>query len=185
MHLIPYVEVNGSWTLTDAYTAALFEQMQAEGTAKRVFHGGGVQTPGQFVQWLKSRRVSALLITEDDAAPLMLSWTAGHEDRRCWGNFCVFKSAWGQRTQELFQMTLDYWFGLADDAGRPIFDIILGLTPENNRLAIATAKKCGASFAGAIPNFGTNHWTGQRYGAAISYWERGNYGRSDRCIAGQ
>jgi hypothetical protein len=172
MRVVPYIEINGARTFSDEYIADLFRLMEQEGTAKKVFHAGSVKAPHQFVKWMKDEKINAIVVTDDDGTPLGLAWIGGIEDRRAWYNFNVFKAAWGKRAAEVAIAARDHWLYMKDSRGEYLFDLLLGVTPANNRLALRLAKMCGAKPLPMIPNFGTNFWTGERYGAVISYIER-------------
>lgn len=173
MKIIPYIEVNGIRTMSDAYMAGLFRQMQEEGTAKRVWHSGTIQTEQEFVRWMKNPIIYSMLITDDEGAPLILSWIAGVEEGRGWFNFCVFKKAWGRKkSEEVGRAAAQYWLRMRNSKGEPVFHVLLGITPSTNRLALSFIRACGAKSLGPpVPSFGADYWTGQRYDAVISYIE--------------
>jgi hypothetical protein len=173
MRVIPYIEINGARTFSDGYIANLFRLMEKEGTAKKVFHAGSVKAPEHFIKWMKNDKINAVVVIEDDSnIPLAVAWITGMEDRRAWFNFNIFKAAWGKRSKEVATAARDHWLYMQDSRGEYLFNLLLGLTPENNRLALRMAKMCGAKPLPVIPNFETNFWTGERHGAVFSYIER-------------
>jgi hypothetical protein len=170
--IVPYVEVNGARTMGDDYVRGLYARMVEDGTAKRVFHGGAVKSSDDMVRWMKNPSMCAMLIAEDNE-PLLLSWVTGIEDHRGWFSFCVFKKGWGRKKgQELGKMCADYWMGMKDNQGNPVFRVLMGVTPAHNRLALLWVKTVGAESIGTIPDFATNYWTGERFDAVISYIKR-------------
>jgi hypothetical protein len=171
MRVIPYVEVNGVRSMSDDYLMGMFRLMQKEGTAKRVFHNGGVQSEQQFIKWMKEPGFFSMVIVDDESSPLLLSWVNGIEENRGWYNFCVFKKAWGNISIEVGKASVEYWLSMRDSKGNPVFHVLMGATPTNNRLAIQYIKKCGAQPIGVIPSFGRNYWTGKRWDAMFSYIE--------------
>jgi hypothetical protein len=172
MRIVPYVEINGSRTLSDDYMRGLYRRMVEENTAKIISPSGKVKDEGGFVDWAKNPK-NAIMLIVDGETPLMLSWVTGIEDHRGWFSFCGFKSGWGRKKSiALGQACRDYWLNMQDSNGRHVFDVLVGITPAANRLALIWAKMCGAQTIGTIPCFGTNHYTGKRYDVAISYITR-------------
>lgn len=175
MQAFPYVEINGFRTFSDDYIMALYDQMEKEGTAKRVFYIGSVTNRIDFLKWMKSPNISVLIIVEDmiDKVPLALSWITEAKDGRGWFNFNIFKKAWGPQSLEVMALTKKTWFSfMRPDGKEPIFRVLMGITPANNKLAIRLMQKMGVTFLGLIPDFVTNHWTGTRCGAYLSYITR-------------
>jgi hypothetical protein len=176
MRIIPYVEVNGAWTFTDSYLLEMWDQMVSEGTAKKVFFQGKVTSGKDLIKWCKSPANEVVIgIGDNDQLPLIFTWLNGVEDRRAWFNFNIFKRAWGKDSHKLAVQVGYYYLYMKDQEGNYIFDVLIGLTPSNNRLALQMVKKMGATSIGEIPLLLTNHWTGKRVGGVFSYFLRGDF----------
>lgn len=172
MLLIPYVEINGARTFTDEEIKTFFQMMIDEGTAKKVFHQGSVSTPDQFLQYLKKPSNHTIIIIDENRQPMGISWINGIEDRRAWFSFNVFKPYWGKKSIEILCLAREHWMNMENQTGQQIIKILIGITPSNNRLAIRMMQKCGATSLPEIPDFMTNHWTGERHGGVLSYFRR-------------
>ena len=172
MQIIPYIEIDGTWTFTDTEIKSYFYYMQQEKTAKKVFHGGAVKDSSQFLTYLKSPANHTIIIINEERQPIMLAWLNGVEDKRAWFSFNVFKNFWGKKSIEAICLARDYWMNMQDNRGQFIFNVLMGVTPSNNRLALRMMKLCGATSLEEIPDFMTNFWTGERVGGIFSYFGR-------------
>lgn len=170
--LVPYTQINGAWTFSDDYAAELWRKMVEEKTAKKVFYTGRVHDTETFINFIKSPGNNVNVIMDEQFTPLLLSWLNMVEDRHGLFNFNCYRIAWGrENTVRLMLKCADYWFSMKDSNGDYLFEVLYGVTPENNRLALSCMKNCGTVSLPAIPNFVSNAYTKKRMGVVISYME--------------
>ena len=146
--LIPYAEEN----IPDSVFHWFWNQMVEERLDKVVFYAGGVKNPYDFIVLMKYNVLPTFVINSD-SKPVALAWLSDFGNRKAFAHFCVLKRAWG-KSKEIGLKVLEFWLNELD------LNVVLGMTPTRNRMAIAFIKKLGMKVLGDIP-------------MAISY--RGNY----------
>jgi len=162
--IIPYVNLNGSMTLADSTVKQCWDKMINDGTAKVVFPDG-INNAEEFLSFMKSPFIlPQLIFYKNEVAGF--TWLSEVCKNSAVGNFCFFKPFWGYGIpEELGQLVLDYWFAFPGKDG-PLFDVIVGKTPEGNRKAIQYIQKIGFTILGAIP------YLSRGRGMVISYKTR-------------
>ena len=146
--LVPYVEINGQRTISDAAVRALWEQMVYEGTAHIVFNET-VKTSDDFLRLFKSPNVFPVLAGINGIA-MGAAWLTDVGPNSAVGHFCMFKSSWGFYSYDVGEEILKYWFSLKKD-NKPMLDVIIGRTPADNRKALKYIERLGFQLLGTIP----------------------------------
>ncbi len=166
IELVPYVKLNGEWTVPDNVMAAIYYQMKIDGTLDTVFYDGKVNSPEELVSLMKDP-INLPVVTLVDKKISGIYWLSGVSNNYAFGHFCAFKNAWGKYTKEIAQRVLDYWFSFPSKDGF-LFDVIIGMIPEFNERAIRYAEDIGFSRVGAIPKMAN-----KKYSVVILYRLRG------------
>lgn len=168
MKLIPYVQIDGSWSLPDSVMAAIWQNMVDEGTAKTVFCMGPVNSLPDFMTLMKSSSVMTLWENDD---PVFIGWINNFTQCSAMVHFNCFKKIWGKRTDEALKVSIKYWFSFHND-GAPLFDTLIGMIAADNPLAINLTKRVGAVEVGAIPDYAVNKFSKEKIGLHICYIKR-------------
>ena len=105
MEIIPYAEIDGAWTFKDSFMKSLWDRMEAEGTAKRVFCTGLVTDRDTFVKFMKSPKNVVLTQWEGDEC-VFIGWLNNISQHTAYAHFCCFKSIWGKRSKEALDKAL-------------------------------------------------------------------------------
>lgn len=170
--IIPYVEIDGTRTLSDEILKNIWGLMVVQNLYKKVFYDGGVTDAASFIKWLK--RPTNFVVTQwDGDNPVSVCWLNDTDKNSGKGHFCFFKDYWGQ-SAEYGKEVLRYWFGFEQD-GNPILDVVIGFTPENNRLALRLVNNLGGVSIGTIPYILYDIYHNKKIGAVVSYIERKHY----------
>lgn len=164
MQLLPYVEVNGSWTIPDNLMQGLYLKLEAQGIAKNVFTDGSIRSGYEFLEKMKNGNnlpVAAI----DDNQVIGFGWLNTIAERRAFCHHFFYKEAWGKKTLSTAKEFINYWFDMKNGETY-LFDYLIGMTPPENKIGIQFAKRLGFNIVGYVPTFGI-----------ISYLERKNYGK--------
>lgn len=173
MILIPYVKVNEEWTIPDELMRGLYQQMRKEGTDKTVFYSGTVKTEEEWMSMAKSGRTHTAVLLQDSGAPAAIGWLNNYSHKSAHAHWLCFKGIWGTPlTKEAIDKSLRYWFHFHAD-GDPLFDVLLGIWPEDNKYIRKFAEEAGFTVIGTIPSLLYNYWEDRTVGAVFSYIERG------------
>lgn len=171
MVLIPYVEINGAWTINDETMKRLYGLMVAEQTNEIVFKAGSVMDEDDFIKAFKSPNVHMVLILTD-TAPAAIVWIRDFGPNYAYGHFCMFKNIWGKKTIQAGQTAIDYFFSMKRPDGEPFFDLLIGVFPEDNEHALNLVKNLGFTVLGVIPKMLYDKYENRKIGAVYSYIER-------------
>jgi hypothetical protein len=176
--LIPYIQVRGEWTLPDEVMKGLYRLMVQEGTAKTVFYSGTVKNDDEFLRACRGAGTHTIVILTDTGEPAAIGWLNNFLLSTAHAHWLCFKGIWGtEKTHEAIKKTLEYWFHFEAGDG-PLFEVLLGIYPEDNRHINSFAQKAGFTVIGTIPKLLYNFWENRKVGAIISYIERGTVCRS-------
>lgn len=149
IELIPYVKVNDEWTIPDHVMAAIYYQMQIDGTLKTVFYDGKMNSPEELVSMMQdSLNLPVIVLVDKKVSGIY--WLNGVAGNYAFAHFCAFKETWGKCTKEIAERVLDYWFSFKGSDGY-LFDVLLGMIPEFNERAIRYAEDVGFCRVGVIP----------------------------------
>lgn len=173
--ILPYVNTGVGWSISDADMVKVYNELEEAEIVPRLFFGMDMDVK-KFFQLMQSPTNSVCLALTDTKEPGMLAWLNSWGYNYAFGHFTGFKRSWGA-SQKFMKAILDYWFSFKRSSGEPILDLILGLTPKDNRLAIRAAQRAGFKIMATIDEvkFGadpTTHvggvWTaltrGEHYG---------------------
>ena len=174
-NLVAYTSVDGIPTFTDSFIVRLFERVQNEGLFYALFYDGDVKTAGDFLNMFKfgKNQLFVIVIGKEIAG---IVWLNNFEVRRAEFHFCFFENLRGKRSFEIGKKVVSELLNMEVN-GKPIFDILTGLTPANNRAARLWCKKLGFTTLGVIPSAVYDHYqSGKSIPGIVSYVERGVYG---------
>jgi hypothetical protein len=149
MILVPYVELNGSRTISDQELKHIFAQIKREGTLSTVFTDGKISTEEEFVDTVKEPTNHFVFILIDGKIR-GFAWLNSCSDNHAFGHFCFLKEVWGA-TDEIGKEVLKYWFSFPGPDG-PLFELILGLIPKFNQRAQKFIERLGFVRVGEIPS---------------------------------
>ena len=172
MNLIPYVQVDGRWSLTDTCMKALFEKMREHDLIKVVFSSGTVGSAEDFLGLAKNPMNTVHTVWNDNGICLAVIWLNNYGFNHAFGHFCIYPEAWGKHTDEIGKLTLDYWFGFEKEDGSPMLDVILGKISAENQHALSFLQRIGMKVVGVIPKIMFDFYENRKVGAAFLYIER-------------
>lgn len=149
-NLIQYTRFDGIRNFSDSYIKQLFKRMQSEGLVERVFPGGSIKTSDEFLHVMKYGQCKLFLIFCDSEIA-GITWLTEFKHRSAVAHFCSFKRAQGEKTWLIAKKVLNELLYMKDLKGY-IFDVLLGMIPSNNEIAVKFAQKYGMIVVGEIPN---------------------------------
>jgi RimJ/RimL family protein N-acetyltransferase len=152
--LMPYVEAPGLFSPENL--VSIYTRLHDEGLWDIVFHDNPDMNLRGFMNFFGSPGVLMQVINivdgdgiKDMAAIAWLANVERYKDRqRAMASFCVFKDYQSPSvTSPMSKLILDYWFGALR------MDIIMGLTPADNHLAVRFSKRIGFQELCRIPKY--------------------------------
>jgi len=171
-HLIPYVQVNGAWSLADEQMLMIYEEAQKAELIDKVFFAGEVRTPDDWLALMKRSTNVVHTIWGDDEQPYLIAWLNDWGRYHAFAHFITFPRAWGSHTVGLLKKCFKYWFDFKNDTGGYVLDTIVGRTPSHRREVTRFLFKVGAHVLGEIPSMAYDMYQNKRIGLVISYITR-------------
>jgi len=171
MKIIPYVQIDGAWSLPDSVMAGLWYRMLEEKTAEIVFPTRSVNSLPSFMALVKNPQNCVMTQWIEDE-PAFLGWINNFTKCSAFAHFTCFKTIWGKRSAEALSAAFKFWFEFHNDDG-PLLETLIGMISADNTRAINLTKRCGVTGLGVIPNYAVNDYTKQKTGLYVCYIERG------------
>lgn len=149
VQLVPYIEHMGAWIIDDYKVMAAFDGLVADGTLETTFPSGDIDSPDDFLIFAKSRgTMMTFLYTEEQLAGF--AWLSHLQQGWALGNFALLKRVWGPESLIIGRALLNLWFHM-ERGDAPVFETIGGVTPSDNRRALAYIKRLGFTLVGNLP----------------------------------
>lgn len=169
--LLPYVRIDGEYTLSDFVLHGFFQQLQEEKTAQIVFQDGFICNGVDFINFLKEpRNLPAFAFIDNKIVGV--AWINGITGKHAFAHFALLKSIWGKHSEEVGKAYLQYWFALPSTKKEPLLDVILGFIPAKNSHALQFIKRLGFKQVGEIPSIMYNAIDHEYEAGVLSYIKR-------------
>lgn len=182
--IVPYVEVNGQYTISDYYVGQTWEKIVQDGSHRWLIYDGSVKCKEDFIRMMKlPTNIPCFPIWNNEIRGV--AWLNSLNGDSAFCHHCMFKEMWGGQAQAIARRILDYWFNIDMDnmglkspkTGDPLINILLGVTPTNNKFAVNFVKKMGFNIVGEIPTICMDAYEGKRVSGTVSYKLRDQHGR--------
>jgi len=166
--LWPLIVENGTCNVPDEILMGVWSQMVISGKHEKVFYGGTVFNYESWLRFVKDwKNLPVFVIDTKRTKVVFLAWLNSCEDTHAFGHFCPL----GKFTREAVQMVLDFWKSFKNGQGEQLFDVIMGITPENNPEAVRFVKRIGFREVGAIPKLCKDVYQGIRCAGILTCME--------------
>jgi hypothetical protein len=170
LSLIPYVQVNGAYSLPDTVMVEIFHAMKKNDLLQKVFYRGEVKTSEAWLEVVKRKANLVHTIWDiESKACLMIAWLNNFDRNSAFAHFCILPEGWRKNTVELGKMCLKHWFDFKNENGERLLDVVVGKTPDNNRAATIYLRRVGMKILGTIPMLDYDFYAGEKIGSVFSY----------------
>jgi len=147
--MLPYASLDGIRTYRDSEILELYERLLNEG-GEHVFRDGSVKSAVDFLCMAKGPQV-AFYVAYVRGVVAGVVWLNRFQARFAQCSFFVFRQFWGADALGLGRHCLRELLHARDAEGRHHLDMLIGLTPADNRAAISFALRCGWKRRGLLP----------------------------------
>jgi len=167
----PCSHIPGKHWLTDECIAQIYRRIVSEETVYRVFYDGSVRDTNDFIKFIRDKN-NEIYFVEYDGKEAGFFWLTRFIQKSAFINYCFYKNFWGKKTLTVSQLCIDYIFNKKNKYDQFTIDVILGLTPANNKLAIKFLLKNGMTILGKIPGLLYNYTEDTTTDGIISFKHR-------------
>jgi len=161
---------HGQFNIPDDVLAGIWAQMVEEGKAQKVFYNGYVTSVYDFINFLKTGGVLPILIGDDESKSWChIAWISDYGD----GHACLHHCSLGKFKRGAGKAILKYYELFRNPGtGESAFETMIGITPENNELAVRVARLMGFKLLSPpVPGLCNDVYAGKRVGGVISYYQ--------------
>lgn len=166
--LLPYVQINDEWIVSDDLIKALFYTMQRDKINDVVFYDGTVKDAESFVKFMKDSKILPVIILKE-INPVGFAWLSNLSHAHAFAHFAYFKEVWGRDTINIGKKLTSYWFSIPGSDGKQLIKTLLGVTPTFNKKAISYVKKLGWTILGEIPEMYFNPYLNENVDVVLSF----------------
>lgn len=168
------------YNIPDKHLAGIYRRIVKEKTVNKIFFDRKINNTDDFINYFKNNNVE-LFIVSYYGQESGFFWLKEFFPCASFITYCLYKSFWGEHTLKISQSCIDFTFNRKDEYGDYRTNILLGLTPASNKLAIKFLSKNGMKIAGNIPNLISAGQNEKPIDGILSYRHRKN-GISNRTI---
>lgn len=148
LKLVPYVQIDGEWILSNNFLERTFDKMVEQRLLKITFWEGSIVHLSDFIIMAKRPNNHMVFFFEQKAC-VGFAWLSAVTSNYAFAHFCLFREIWG-KSVNIGKTCMDYWFSWPGDGG-PLLDVIIGIMPGFNKHAHKYVEKLGWIRLGQIP----------------------------------
>lgn len=151
LEIISFNEKDDKQRYSDKYLAQVFRRIVREETIYKVFYDGSVRNTNDFINFFRGKEKD-LFFAEYNGKEVGFFWLKPFMNNSAFISYCFYKDFWGDKAMQISKECIEYLLNHKDEHGQYTLDILMGLTPASNKLAIQFLLKNGMSIMGRIPN---------------------------------
>jgi len=170
VNLMPYCEVDGIATFTDSEILGFYDRMVKTGTAEIVFTDGKINCREDWLRAMKSPE-NFLYVVYADKKVVALVWLNRVEIKKARFHYVGFFKGWKKGSVKIGRQVLNILMSKKTSDGY-LFDVLTGLTPSSNKIAIKYMQLCGWKIVGELPFGAWDYKEKRSEPALISYYVR-------------
>lgn len=175
-----YCPEGDGYNISDRHLAQIYRRVVREKTIHKTFFDTRVENTKDFLSYFKAENLDFYLVSYNGQESGFF-WLKKFLPRASFITYCFYRSFWGEHTLEISKACIDYIFGRKNEHDDPEIDILMGLTPASNKLALKFLAKNGMKIVGNIPNLIWDDQKGKLVDGVLSYRHREN-GRLNKGI---
>lgn len=150
LSIMPLYGKDGTPNFSDSSLTQVFRRIVREGSVAKIFYDGSVRNSADFIRFARTRE-NELFFVAYDGRDAGFFWLTRFRHKAAFITYCLYKEFWGDEGLLISRECLEFIFTRKDGHGEHLFEILLGLTPANNKLAVKFLLKNGMSVLGKVP----------------------------------
>lgn len=150
--LMPLSEKKNSSALSDTFLGQVFRRIVREESVYKLFYDGSVRDTRDFIEFMRNPE-NEIFFVNQNGKEVGFFWLGNFRQKSYFINYCFYKEFWGDAAQAISRVCIDFIFKRKNAHGDYLVDVLLGLTPANNKLAVKFLLKNGMTILGKVPGF--------------------------------
>lgn len=171
--ILPFRTECGEPTFSDTHLAQVFRRLVREETLAKVFYDGAIVNTTDFINFFHNQE-NEIFFVQEKGREVGFFWLNRFRHKSAFITYCFYRDFWGRHTLGISRATLDFIFSRTDQYGEHLTDVLLGLTPADNKLAVKFLLKNNMTILGRVPGFLYDHRQGKSVDGILSYRQRQN-----------
>lgn len=176
-----YCQLGEGYNFSDKHLAGIYRRVLREKSIHKIFFDTKMANTEDFISYFKDKNLDFYFVSYNGQESGFF-WLKKFFPRASFITYCLYKSFWGEHTLKISQTCIDVLFKRKDQRGNPEIDILMGLTPASNKLALKFLSKNGMKIVGNIPNLIWDDQKEKLVDGVLSYRHRENGGNHSRTI---
>ena len=149
---ITALHINNGSNISDEILGQVFRRIVREESAYKLFYDGSVRNTTDFIRFMRNGE-NEIFFVRYKGKEAGFFWLNSFRQKSFFINYCFYKEFLGDAALTISSACIDFIFSRKDAYGAPLVEVLLGLTPANNKLAIKFLLKNGMTILGKVPGF--------------------------------
>jgi hypothetical protein len=171
IEVIPMYEENGRSNFSDKILGQVFRRMVREESIYKIFYDGSVRNTRDFRKFMRNPDNEIFFVTFK-GKEVGFFWLSNFRQKSFFINYCIYKEFLGETALTISNICIDHILKRTNSDGEFLVDVLLGLTPANNKLAVNFLLKNDMTILGKVPGFLYDSTTGETVDGIFSYRQR-------------
>lgn len=164
LEIIPYT-LNA---VPDSHLSQIYRRIVRERTVYKTFYDGSVQNTRDFINFVKSDK-NRFFFVNYQGKEAGFFWLTEFVAKTAFINYCLFNEFWGKEGYLIGSKCLDMILHQKEPHDEYKIDVLLGLTPVTNKLAMNFLVKNGMKVIGRVPKLVLDHNEGAKVDCVFAY----------------
>ena len=169
--IMPFRNESGAPNFSDTHLAQVFRRLVLEETLNKVFFDHAITNTTDFIKFFDNQE-NEIFFVKARGRQVGFFWLNRFRHKSSFITYCFYRDFWGRQALEISRAALDFIFSRTDAYGEHLTDVLLGLTPANNKLAVKFMIKNNMTILGRVPGFLYDHRQGKSVDGILSYRQR-------------
>jgi len=173
LKITPFEKQGNEYNFPDSFLGQVYRRIVFEKTDHWIFYDGSVRNTMEFIDFVKNEKHFVFFV-KFSGEDVGFFWIDKFLQRSAFINYCFYRSFWGKKSLQIGRNCIDYILHMKNERGEYTIDVLLGLTPVNNKLAVSFLKKHGMVIIGRVPGLITDYHQNKVVDGLLSYKKREN-----------
>jgi hypothetical protein len=150
LSIIPFYDNDGAPNFSNNSLAQVFRRIVREDSVAKIFYDGSVRNSADFIRFVRNRE-NELFFVSYEGRDAGFFWLNRLRSKAAFITYCLYKDFWGDEALLISRKCIEFLFAGKNGHGEHRIDVLLGLTPANNKLAVKFLLKNGMTVLGKVP----------------------------------
>ena len=151
LSIMPFYNEDRTANFSDNSLAQVFRRIVREESVAKIFYDGSVRNSADFIRFVRNRENEVFFVTYEGREAGFF-WLNRFRRKAAFITYCLYKNFWGADALLISRECIEFLFTRKDGHGEYLIDVLLGLTPANNKLAVKFLLKNGMTVLGKVPD---------------------------------